>query len=124
VARPFRLLPRLIAAVLLLQVVLAPAQCLAMAAVPAGLDAVVCSPEGARTIHIGPDGQEMPAQDAAAGVCAVCAALPQAALPNPPAPPAPAWVPRPAPWHPGVQDANGPPARGPPFGSRAPPAFG
>ena len=45
---PHRLAPltRLIAAILLVQVVLAPLHCLAMASAPAGFAAVLCSPSG------------------------------------------------------------------------------
>jgi hypothetical protein len=116
-------LTRLVAAVLLLQVAMAPAHCLAMAAAPAGMEAVICSAEGTRTIHLGPDGQEMPAHDAGQGFCAACPALPHAVMPTPPAVPPPAWVVT-AGWGASPSVAPPPPARAPPFASRAPPAFG
>lgn len=123
-ARLTRPLLRLIAAVLLLQTVVAPAHCLAMAAPPAGMEAVICSAEGMRTIHLGPDGQEMPAGHEEGGFCAACPMPAQAMLPDPPAVPAFAWgVAGPA-WHAAAPATLPPPARGPPFGSRAPPSFG
>lgn len=121
----FRPAARLIALVLLLQVVLAPLHCLAMAATPAGLETVLCSPEGAgRTIYVGPDGQQVPPPDSAAGgMCVVCAGLPHAAQPQPPVIPAPAWVAAGVTWHAmGAADLP-PPARGPPYRPTGPPAF-
>ncbi|WP_198369562.1 DUF2946 family protein [Roseomonas rosulenta] len=119
---PLRSIARLILAVLLVQVVLAPAHCLAMAATPAGLLTVLCSPAGVeRTILVGPDGHALPEPDA--GVCVVCTALPQAVMPPPPAVPALAWAGgRPA-WHVAGAETLPPPARAPPFAPRAPPAF-
>ena len=119
-----RFLARLVAAVLLLQVVLAPAHCLAMAAAPAGLAAVICAPDGLRTIHLGPDGQEMPAHEATEGFCPACHGVPQAALAGPPAPSAPvlAWMP--AAWTAIPEGSPPPPVRAPPFAPRAPPTFG
>lgn len=119
-----RLVARLLAAVLFVQVVAAPAHCLAMASAPAGLAAVICSTEGARTIHLGPDGQEMPAHDAGPGFCPACHALPQVTLPSAPVPPAPAWAGAVPAWTPTVAETLPPPARAPPFAPRAPPAFG
>lgn len=115
---------RLIAIVLLLQAVIAPAHCLAMAATPTGLETVICAADGARTIHLGPDGQELPAHDAGAGSCVSCPLLAEAALPAPPAPPTPAWTTTSAAWHALPAEALPPAARAPPFAPRAPPAFG
>ncbi|WP_137126954.1 DUF2946 family protein [Roseomonas sp. HF4] len=119
-----RLVARLVAAVLFVQVVAAPAHCLALVSAPAGLAAVICSAEGARTVHLGPDGQEMPAHEAGRGFCPACHALPQVTLPAPPAPPAPAWAASGRAWNPTAAEALPPPARAPPFAPRAPPAFG
>lgn len=119
-----RFLSRLVAAVLLVQTVLAPVHCLAMAAAPAGQETVVCSFGGTRTIHVGPDGQEVPAHDAGAGACLACPALPQAAALAPPALPAPAWVAVPFTWHMLAPELLPPAARAPPFSPRAPPTFG
>lgn len=122
--RSFRPVARLVAAILLIQVVLAPAHCLAMAPAPGGMETVICSPDGARSLHLGPDGREVPAHESAAGFCAACPALPQMALPAPSALPAPAWIAAGPAWHAAAPESLPPPARGPPFAPRAPPAFG
>ncbi|MCA3377974.1 MAG: hypothetical protein INF64_12720, partial [Roseomonas sp.] len=80
---PATLLARLIAALLLVQTVLAPALCLAHAA-SAGMATVICSPDGDRTVHLGPGGEELPAPEAHGGFCLACHALPQAHLPAAP----------------------------------------
>ena len=121
-ARPFRPVARLIAVILLLQVVLAPAHCLAMAATPAGLEAVICSPDGVRTLHLGPDGQQAPVADE--GFCPGCHAVPQVGLPPAPAIALPIALHGGPAWHVAAAEALPPPARGPPFAPRAPPALG
>ncbi len=118
------ILARLLAAIVLAQVVLAPAHCLAMAAAPPGFATVLCTAEGYRTIHLGPDGRALPGDGMAPGFCAACHALPDVALPVAPMPPTPAWAARPTAWHVTAPEALGPPARAPPFAPRAPPAFG
>lgn len=121
---PLRSIARLIVAILLVQVALAPAHCLAMASTPAGLLAVLCSPSGeTRSIMVGPDGHAMPEPDGGAGACVVCTGLPQAALPEPPAVPAFAWLGGARAWHVAGAETLPPPARAPPFAPRAPPAF-
>ena len=123
---PHRLAPltRLIAAILLVQVVLAPLHCLAMASAPAGFAAVLCSPSGdLRTITVDANGHEVPAQDAGSGICVVCTGLAHAALPEPPAAPAPAWVKAGPAWHTAGADGLPPPARGPPYRPTGPPAL-
>ncbi|MBW6400614.1 hypothetical protein KPL78_22335 [Roseomonas sp. HJA6] len=120
----YRPVARLIAAILLLQVVLAPLHCLAMAAAPAGFETVLCSPAGMeRTILVGPDGQELPQQLAGDGLCVVCVGLAHAALPEPPAAPAPAWVKVGPAWFIAGADSRQPPARGPPYRPTGPPAL-
>nr|WP_272876123.1 DUF2946 family protein [Neoroseomonas soli] len=110
---------------MLLQVVLAPAHCLAMATVPAALETVLCSPDGMRTIHLGPDGQEMSGHAPDEGFCPGCHGLPQVVLPEPLAVALPVMTVATGPaWHPAAPEALPPPARGPPSGPRAPPAFG
>lgn len=122
--RLHRPVARLIAMILLLQVVLAPAHCLAMAATPAGLETVLCAPAGTeRTIHVGPDGQEVPPPDSGQGVCVVCTGLPQAALPEPPASPTPAWIGLGPAWRVIVAETLPPGARGPPYRPTGPPAL-
>ena len=110
--------------ILLLQVVLAPAHCLAMAATPAGLETVLCSPAGVeRTILVGPDGHEVPPQDVAMGVCVVCSGMPQVTLPEPPALPTPAWITASAGWFAAGAQTLPPAARGPPYRPTGPPAL-
>jgi hypothetical protein len=121
---PLRSIARLIIAALLVQVALAPAHCLAMAATPAGLLTVLCSPAGVeRTILVGPDGHVLPEPDGGAGACVVCSGLPQATLPVPPAVPAFAWIGEGRAWHVVGAETLPPPARAPPFAPRAPPAL-
>lgn len=114
---------RLVAAVLLLQVLLAPAHCLAMAAAPAGLETVICSADGMRTVHVGPDGQEMPAHEAGQGFCLACPALPHAAMPEAPQAVEPAWVATTVAWHAAGAAALPPAARAPPYRPTGPPSL-
>ncbi|BDG70664.1 DUF2946 family protein [Roseomonas fluvialis] len=119
-SRPFA---RLIAFLLLLQVVVAPAHCLAMAAAPAGFEAVICAADGTRTVMIGPDGQELPAHDGAAGACVVCHALPQAAMTSAPDVPMPAWLAGAVAFPPATRDSLPPGARAPPYRPTGPPTL-
>jgi len=122
VKSPATLLARLIAALLLVQTVLAPALCLAHVA-NAGLATVICSPDGDRTVHLGADGQELPAPEAHQGFCLACHALPQADLPAAPmlfkpAEPGSAII-----WF-ATGDAGWRPAsRAPPYDPTGPPTF-
>lgn len=124
VPAPPRSIARLIAVVLLMQVAMAPAHCLAMAATPAGLPTVLCSPAGVeRIIMVDAGGHALPETAAGAEVCVVCSGLAQAALPAPPAIPAFAWTGGARAWHVAGAETLPPPARAPPFAPRAPPAF-
>jgi hypothetical protein len=123
VTAALRPVARLIALVLLLQVVLAPAHCLAMVAAPGGLDTVVCSPDGVRTIHVGPDGQELPAHEATRGFCLACHGLPQTLLPEAPVTPAAAWSFVGLAWHAAGAETLPPAARAPPYRPTGPPAL-
>jgi hypothetical protein len=114
---------RLIAMILLVQVVLAPAHCLAMAGTPAGMETVICSPDGMRTLHLGPDGQALPAPEAQTGFCVACHAVPEALLPQAPTLATPAWTTIAAIWQPVPAHRLPQAARAPPFAPRAPPAF-
>jgi hypothetical protein len=124
----------LIALLLLLQVVAAPALCLAAAAATMrggagpGTDGTVlvpiCGPDGLHDARLpegaGDDGPATPPSQGGAGgghgLCLACHALPQAVALRAPAPlPAPAWVVLPAAWHPHESAA--------PFAPRAPPVF-
>jgi len=118
-AAPFA---RLIAALLLIQTVLAPALCLAHAA-SAGLATVICSPDGDRTVHLGADGQEMPAPEAMAGFCLACHALPQADNPAAPMLSAPAEHGSAIIWFASGDAGWRPAARAPPYEPTGPPAF-
>lgn len=118
-ASPFA---RLIAALLLMQTVLAPALCLAHAA-NAGLATVICSPDGDRTVHLGADGQELPAPEAHSGFCLACHALPQADAPAAPMLSGPAAFSSAIIWFAGGDAGWRPASRAPPYDPTGPPAF-
>lgn len=122
--RPARLLHHLLAALLLLQVAVAPTLCLARAghAAPGLLE--ICTADGMKRVVLAADGSgEAPAPAAHDGFCPFCHAVPQGAAVAAPVPPPPAWVLTTRAWaQPGL--AAPPPAiRGPPSGSRAPPSL-
>ena len=122
VKHPATLLARLISALLLVQTVLAPALCLAHVA-NAGLATVICSPDGDRAVHLGADGQELPAPEAHEGFCLACHALPQADLPaapllSTPAEPGSAII-----WLASGDAGWRPASRAPPYDPTGPPAF-
>lgn len=123
--RPARLLRHLLAALLLLQVVVAPTLCLARAGHAAQEFVEICTAEGMTRVVLAPDGSgEAPAPNAHDGAfCPFCHALPQGAAVEAPVPPPPAWVLTNRAWaEPGL--AAPPPAiRGPPSGARAPPSL-
>ena len=121
VKRPATLFARLIAALLLVQTVLAPALCLAHAA-SAGLATVICSPDGDRTVHLGADGQELPAPEAHSGFCLSCHALPQADIPAAPMLSAPAELSSAISWLASGDAGWRPAARAPPYDPTGPPA--
>ena len=115
-------LARLIATLLLVQTVLAPALCLAHAA-SVGLATVICSPDGDRTVHLGPGGEELPAPEAHGGFCLACHALPQADLPAAPMLSAPAELYSPIVWLAAGDTGWRPGARAPPYDPTGPPVF-
>jgi hypothetical protein len=115
-------LARLIAALLLVQTVLAPALCLAHAA-SAGLATIICSPEGDRTVHLGSGGEELPAPEAHQGFCLSCHAPPQADLPAAPMLSAPAELSSAVIWLASGDAGWRPAARAPPYNPTGPPAF-
>lgn len=122
VKRPATFFARLIAALLLVQTVLAPALCLAHAA-SAGMATVICSPDGDRTVHLGTNGEELPAHEAHSGFCLACHALPQADLPAPPLLSTPAEPGSAIIWFAAGDTGWRPAARAPPYEPTGPPAF-
>jgi len=122
VKRPATLFARLIAALLLVQTVLAPALCLAHVAI-AGLATVICSPDGDRAVHLGADGQELPPPEAHQGFCLACHALPQADLPAAPMLSAPAELGSAIIWLASGDAGWRPASRAPPYDPTGPPAF-
>ena len=122
VKRPATFFARLIAALLLLQSVLAPALCLAHA-VSAGMATVICSPDGDRTVHLGTNGEELPAPEAHSGFCLACHALPQADLPVAPLLSTPAELGSAIIWFATGDAGWRPAARAPPYEPTGPPAF-
>lgn len=122
VKRPATFLARLIAALLLVQTVLAPALCLAHVA-SAGMATVICSPDGDRTVHLGTNGEELPAPEAHSGFCLACHALPQADLPAPPMLSTPAEPGSAIMWFTAGDTGWRPAARAPPYDPTGPPAF-
>lgn len=119
---PATFLARLIAALLLVQTVLAPALCLAHVA-NAGMATVICSPDGDRTVHLGAEGQELPAPEAHSGFCLACHALPQADIPAAPTLSAPAELGSAIIWLASGDAGRRPAARAPPYEPTGPPAF-
>lgn len=122
VKRPATILARLIAALLLVQTVLAPALCLAHVA-NAGLATVICSPDGDRAVQLGSGGEELPTPEAHSGFCLACHALPQADLPAPtllstPAEPGSAIM-----WFATGDAGWRPAARAPPYEPTGPPTL-
>ena len=122
VRRALALLPRLIAAVLLLQTVIAPAHCLAHA-VASGFATVICTEDGARTVHLTADGDAAPATQHEAGFCAACHGLPAAPHLAVPALPTPVWTLASVAWHGGAAITLPPGARASPFQPTGPPAL-
>ena len=120
--RPATFFVRLIAALLLVQTVLAPALCLAHVA-NAGMATVICSPDGDRTVHLGTNGEELPAPEAHQGFCLACHALPQADLPAPPLLSTPAEPGSVILWFAAGDTGWRPAARAPPYEPTGPPAF-
>lgn len=116
------MLGRALAALLLVQAVLAPALCLTRGAAAALAVVEICTAEGLRTLH--PPGEPgAPGSPEHAGFCIACHALPEAAAVAAPVPPAVAWLALGPAWSPGGPAAPAPAIRGPPAGARAPPSL-
>lgn len=112
---------RLIAAILLVQTVLAPALCLGAGRGSVAVE--ICTAEGLRTIHAAPDGGPAEPGQGHIGACLACHALPQAAGLDLPPLPAPAWIAAARLPAEATPDRPNPGIRGPPGGARAPPAL-
>ena len=111
---------RLLALVLLLQAVLAPALCIGQAQGHT-LSVEICGPDGMRSMTVALD-DEAPAETTQHGFCAVCAGMPQGAEALTPIQIAPFWLPSNPAWPPASEATLPPPARAPPQQPRAPPA--
>lgn len=117
-------LSRLLAALLLLQVMVAPSLCLARAGQAAQGLIEICTAEGIKLVHLPGDGSgEAPQHGAHDGFCPLCHALPQASALDAPILPSPAWSVARTSWHAPGMAAPPPAIRGPPSGSRAPPSL-
>ncbi|MBS7792330.1 hypothetical protein KTR66_20225 [Roseococcus sp. SDR] len=108
---------RLLAGLLLLQVVLAPTLCLGRGSASGLME--ICTAEGLKLIRMTEDGAGAPATPE--GFCPLCHALPQTPIADAPLPPAPLWMRQEAAWRAAGPPAPPPAIRGPPSGSRAPP---
>ncbi len=119
--RPF--LIRFLAAVLLLQSGVAVAHCLRGMGAAEGMLVEICSPDGMRTLRLDAAGEPMAdhAPAAGSGFCPACHGLPSVDLPEPPRLAGPAWLGTPITWAPAPGDGWQPPARAPPYATRAPP---
>ncbi|MCA3376284.1 MAG: hypothetical protein INF64_04065 [Roseomonas sp.] len=84
---------------------------------------VICSPDGDRTLHLGPGGEELPAPEAHGGFCLACHALPQAGLPAAPTLSTPAEPGSATLWPAAGDTGWRPAARAPPYDPTGPPAF-
>lgn len=117
------LLIRLLAALLFMQSGVAAAHCLRGMSAGEGMLIEICSTDGMRTMRLDATGEPNPMEPAsqAGAFCAVCHGLPAITLPEPPLVAEPAWVPASLAWHAEGMERLRPPARAPPYSTRAPP---
>ncbi|MDB5416214.1 MAG: hypothetical protein JWR10_4549 [Rubritepida sp.] len=125
VARFRSLLIRLMVALLFIQSGAAMAHCL-RAMAHDGTLIEICSTDGMRTIRLDAAGE--PLQEQAPGsdegsFCPVCHGLPAVTLPEPPMLAMPAWDGAAITWHAAGIERLRPPARAPPYSTRAPPTI-
>ncbi len=112
---------RLLALVLLLQAVLAPALCIGQAQGHT-LTMEICGPNGLRSMSVALDGEAPAEGNQHHGFCAVCAGMPQGAEALTPIQIAPFWLPANPGWPAAGQAALPQQPRAPPQQPRAPPA--
>jgi hypothetical protein len=114
-----RLLSLAFALALLLQAGVGAAQCLRGLGVDEGLLVEICTAEGKRLALLQPEG-DAPAEPGA-GVCPVCASLPAVAVPNAPTLSEPVRFAQSVSFPLSGSPHAAPPARAPPYSTRAPP---
>lgn len=123
VAKFRTLLIGFLAALLFWQSGLAAAHCLRSLA--HGGDAIeICSIDGVKVIHLDDQGNPLPEQPTGGmgGFCPACHGVPAAVtLPEPPVLALPAWTGETVTWHAAGEVRLLPPARAPPYRTRAPP---
>lgn len=119
--RPF--LIRLFAILLLVQSGAAAAHCLRGMSAGEGMLVEICSTDGMRTVRLDENGEPVPDQAPESGgaFCPVCHGLPVVTLPEPPLLAIPAWSGEAIAWHAAGTPRLRPPARAPPYATRAPP---
>jgi len=92
-----------------------------------GGDAIeICSIDGVKVIHLDEQGNPLPDQAPAShggGFCPVCHGMPAVSLPEPPLLALPAWTGETIAWHASGEARLLPPARAPPYKTRAPPTL-
>lgn len=124
VAKFRALLIRLMAVLLFMQSGVAAAHCLqGLAQVGDAIE--ICSVDGVRVIHLDAEGNPLPDQAPVShdgGFCPVCHGMPAIDLPAPPMLASPAWAGEAIIWHSAGEARLLPPARAPPYPTRAPPS--
>ncbi|MBX9752627.1 MAG: DUF2946 family protein [Roseococcus sp.] len=117
------ILIRLLVAILLLQSGVGVAHCLRGMGAAEGMLVEICSTEGMRTIRLDANGEPAPehAPEAGGGFCPLCHGLPGITLPEPPTLATRAWLGTAITWQAPGGHRLRPPARAPPYATRAPP---
>lgn len=124
VAKSRALLIRLMAVLLFWQSGVAIAHCLR--GLSHGEAIEICSIDGVKVIHLDAEGNPLPEQTPAShegAFCPVCHGMPAVDLPAPPVLAMPAWTGQPIAWHAAGEARLLPPARAPPYATRAPPSI-
>ena len=99
------------------------AHCLRGMAGAEGMVVEICSADGLRSIRLDAQGEPLAdhAPEAEGGFCPVCHGLPGITLPEPQRLATPAWLGTTITWQAVAEPRLGPPARAPPYATRAPP---